>query len=462
MATQQWCLLDVNQLNDTVKHLKCSDCNQQTLRFSRDDVNLGFCYTLSLHCSTCETVVSKTFTSPRSKSQHVGPFTVNDLMVLHFNQLGQGYTAQKQFATLYGMKGLHHKTFSEKESKVIRAVISNTEEVLKESVLKVKAAHLAVNSDTCIDPLSLTVSFDGSWMKRGHTSMYGVAAVIDVLTGLVVDYIVLSKFCHACTRKKVELGDTSKAYQEWYTNHKEECAINYEGSSNAMEPEAARRLWSRSEYKLGLRYTGFLSDGDSKAYNAVLDMNVYPPGFAVVKEECVNHVHKRMGKALLTLTKKMHLGGTGFGRLTQGKALQFQNYYRGAVMNNIGDVDKMRDAIWATLYHCSSTDENPQHHKCPAGSKSWCFYQQAIADEKELPSHATSQGHQLAENVANAMVPVYERMSDTNLLGRMVKGKTQNANESLHSVIWSRCPKTIFVGVRQSMWCCGICYCQVQ
>ena len=47
------------------------------------------------------------------------------------------------------------------------------------------------------------------------------------------------------------------------------------------------------------------------------------------------------------------------------------------------------------------------------------------------------------------MVPVYERMSDTNLLGRMVKGKTQNANESLHSVIWSRCPTTVFVGVRR-------------
>ena len=47
------------------------------------------------------------------------------------------------------------------------------------------------------------------------------------------------------------------------------------------------------------------------------------------------------------------------------------------------------------------------------------------------------------------MVPVYERMSDTNLLGRMVKGKTQNANKSLHSVIWSRCPKTVFVGVRR-------------
>ena len=390
MATQQCCLLDVNQLNDIVKDLKCSDCNQQSLCFSRDDANLGFCYTLSLHCSTCETVVSKTFTSSRSKSQRVGPFTVNDLMVQHFNQLGQCYTAQKQFATIYGIKGLHHKTLSEKESQVICDIIRNTEEVIKESVQKVKAAHLAVNSDTCIDPLSLPVSFDGSWMKRGHISMYGMAAVIDVLTGRVVYYIVLSKFCHAGIYKKVEFADTSKAYQDWYTNHKAGCAVYYAGSSNAMEPEAARRSY-RSKYKLGLRNTLFLSDGASKAYNTVLDMNVYLPGFAVVKEECVNHVHKRMGKALLTLTKKMHLGGTSFGRLTRCKALQFQNYYRGAVMNNIGDVHKIRDAIWATLYHCSSTDENPQHRKCPAGSKSWCFYQQAPADRKEPPLHATSQ-----------------------------------------------------------------------
>ena len=27
--------------------------------------------------------------------------------------------------------------------------------------------------------------------------MYGFASVIDVLTGLVVDYVVVSKYCHA-------------------------------------------------------------------------------------------------------------------------------------------------------------------------------------------------------------------------------------------------------------------------
>ena len=36
-----------------------------------------------------------------------------------------------------------------------------------------------------------------------------------------------------------------------------------------------------------------------------------------------------------------------------------------------------------------------------------------------------------------------------NMLKRMQKGKTQNANECLHSVNWSRCSKTVFVGHRR-------------
>ena len=40
-------------------------------------------------------------------------------------------------------------------------------------------------------------------------------------------------------------------------------------------------------------------------------------------------------------------------------------------------------------------------------------------------------------------------MSDPNLLKRLAKGKTQNSNESLHSVICSRCSKTVFVSHRK-------------
>ena len=43
--------------------------------------------------------------------------------------------------------------------------------------------------------------------------------------------------------------------------------------------------------------------------------------------------------------------------------------------------------------------------------------------------------------VAEKLKPIYERLGSKELLKRCLRGGTQNANESLHSVIWSRCPK---------------------
>ena len=41
-------------------------------------------------------------------------------------------------------------------------------------------------------------SFDGTLQRRGHVSHYGVGAVVEILTGYVVDYHVLSTYCHQC------------------------------------------------------------------------------------------------------------------------------------------------------------------------------------------------------------------------------------------------------------------------
>ncbi|XP_046339365.2 uncharacterized protein LOC125381038 [Haliotis rufescens] len=190
-------------------------------------------------------------------------------------------------------------------------------------------------------------------------------------------------------------------------------------------------------------------DGDSKTHKAINDLQPYGPDISIDKEDCVNHAHKRMGTALLKLSKELRLGGRGKGKLTKDKALKFQYYYRFAITNNVGNIDGTRNAIWASLFHCMSTDDSPHHTRCPTGPSSWCFYNRALANDLEPPAHADNIRHFLDAEIAEKMVPVYQRMSDENLLKRMVKGKTQNANECLHSVIWSRCPKTVFVGARR-------------
>ena len=84
-------------------------------------------------------------------------------------------------------------------------------------------------------------------------------------------------------------------------------------------------LWTRSEARHQLRYTGFLSDGDSKAHKPE----------PIVKEGCINHAHKQKGTALINHSKQNKLGGRCEGMLTEEKAIRFQHYYRNAIVNNI-------------------------------------------------------------------------------------------------------------------------------
>ena len=133
-------------------------------------------------------------------------------------------------------------------------------------------------------------------------------------------------------------------------------------------------------------YRTMLSDGDSVAFNAVANAKSYGDDHPISKVECVNHVHKRMGTALRKLAKEEKLGGKGHGRLTLQKCNKLQGYFRGAVLNNQGCEDELRNAVWASSFHCISTDEHPHHLRCPPGPHSWCFFQRALAHGLLLPS----------------------------------------------------------------------------
>ena len=108
------------------------------------------------------------------------------------------------------------------------------------------------NAETPI--INISVSYDGTWMKRGFTSLYGVGVAIDILTGLVVDYHIMSKYCHAC--KEAESKNLTVAeLGAWKQRHKDSCCVNHTASSKSMETEAAMVLWGRSVEKLKFRYT---------------------------------------------------------------------------------------------------------------------------------------------------------------------------------------------------------------
>ncbi|GFS75683.1 uncharacterized protein TNCV_3424331 [Trichonephila clavipes] len=173
-----------------------------------------------------------------------------------------------------------------------------------------------------------------------------------------------------------------------------------------------------------MRFVSMLSDGDSKTFQFLSDNKIYGSDIKIEKEECLNHIAKRLGTSLRNKVKewkvkKVTLGGRKQRSLTDKNITKLQNYYRKAIKDNVPDTDKMKTAIYASLMHCSSTDKKPMHGKCHEGESSWCFYERAIA-----------------------------KALDT-ILERCVAGKTQNSNESLHSCIWRKCPKEVFVSKRR-------------
>ncbi|GFW31095.1 uncharacterized protein TNCV_2576771 [Trichonephila clavipes] len=109
----------------------------------------------------------------------------------------------------------------------------------------------------------------------------------------------------------------------------------------------------------------------------------------------------------------------------------------------------MKTEIYATLLHSISTDAKPQHSKCPAGENSWCFYQSAIANGEKPNNHKLNVGTPINEKFLPKILPIYQRLASNELLERCIRCGTQNANESLHSMIWAKCPKGFFVNKRR-------------
>jgi hypothetical protein len=326
---------------------------------------------------------------------------------------------------------------------------------LKRVGKKVRKSVLMENAELDVgQPADIAVSFDGTWAKRGFTSLTGVVFVISVDTGEVLDYHVLSKACQKCSLKRSQCKDDNM-FEQWKMEHeaKNECDINFEGSSPAMEAEGAVVIWERSISRHNLRYRWMVSDGDSKAHSSV--ENVYTD-CKVEKLDCVGHVQKRMGKHLMNLkanTKgKLDDGKTigGKGRLTEVKIKKLQKYYGLAIRQNTISklspteqeinvaVYQMKKNIIANLHHNVSSDNLANQHKyCPRGEKSWCKWQQDLAT-----GTSTYKGNECLPSVfLEVLKPVFITLSETELLKRCVLGATQNANESLNGLVWSRCHK---------------------
>ena len=149
----------------------------------------------------------------------------------------------------------------------------------------------------------------------------------------------------------------------------------------------------------------------------------------------------RFGAALRKLRKnKKEVRGKG--RLTDKMIDWLQTYYGIAIRSNVNNLEAMKEAILAALFHCASSSENEYHTYCPDGRDSWC----GIKADKAKGTSTFTPGAGLPLNVIAEVKPSFDRLSHDHLLQKWLYGLTQNQNESFNRMTWDRVPNSTFVG----------------
>ncbi|GFV51361.1 uncharacterized protein TNCV_4687241 [Trichonephila clavipes] len=162
-------------------------------------------------------------------------------------------------------KCMHNLSMKNKELK--KKMFEMSHQAAKEAHVKV---HASLKNQEIID---VSASYDGTWQKRGHTSNLGLGIIIHVLSGLVLDFEVLSKYCQNCVVVRRDMGVGSAEFHIWQKGHADECDKNFDGTSGSGKMHAALIMWRRSFSDCQMRFVSMLSDGDSKTLQFLSDKN---------------------------------------------------------------------------------------------------------------------------------------------------------------------------------------------
>ncbi|GFV57393.1 uncharacterized protein TNCV_3569451 [Trichonephila clavipes] len=391
-------IVDINLLACVFfESVKCIKCEKTGLRLHLSESNCGEAVKFHLKCPSCK--YNYTFFNSK-KCDSSENYELNTRLVYAMRCIAKGAESARMFCGIMNLPPPPTK-FSKYNQILLQATRETCEHSMAEAVRE------AVDEND--GKRDLAVAVDGSWQKRGFSSKNGLVTVTSVDTGKVIDVEVFQNIVFVRTKPSI--------------------------------------FKIRSQSLYNVRYTKYLGDGDSKAFTSIVENKVYGDHCSVEKLECIDHVMKRMGTRLRRLKTKMRGQKLSDGkplcgrnRLTEAEIDRLQAYYGLAIRRNLSSVKDMQQAIWAIFLHKLSTDEKPQHGFCPSDSDTWCKFKKA-----ELLGETYHHKNSLPVDVVEAMRPVFRDLTNPELLKKCLHGGTQNPNESVNNVIWSRVPKKTFV-----------------
>ncbi|GFT46683.1 uncharacterized protein NPIL_488331 [Nephila pilipes] len=226
-------IIQMNIISQLLKNIaKCKFCNQlDSLVISEDSGSRrGLCVNLVLQCIYCGQA-----TSAMSSDMTNGFDDINIRLAYGMRCIRKGNSAAKTFCAVMNLPPPPAK-FERYNDILLRSLIKVSRELMRNAV-----EDTVKNNNSNRD---ITAAFDGSWQKRGLTSLNGVVSATCLETGKVLDFECLSKYCFKC--KNINNKDHT-------------CEKNFEGFSGGMESDGILKIFQRSERLNNVRAGSFLS-----------------------------------------------------------------------------------------------------------------------------------------------------------------------------------------------------------
>ncbi|GFT69562.1 CCHC-type domain-containing protein [Trichonephila clavipes] len=229
----------------------CPDCYSQGLELIEDSVS-GLCSHMNLKCKNCSF-----FKGFPTTEKMKGSCLINSSIVLGLRIIEKGFSAGKKLCAFLGLPFLSKLAFRNQERKLLKATERVAQENINAALSEIKGSNSFTNCG---------ISIDGTWQRRGYSSLNGCVSAISVDTGKILDIEVMTQYCHICAK-----GNSQSS--------KHVCS-NYKGSAGNMEVVGAYRIFERSNVR-NVQYNEYYGDGDSKGYESVKNfygINTCPEG----------------------------------------------------------------------------------------------------------------------------------------------------------------------------------------
>ncbi|XP_014474846.1 PREDICTED: uncharacterized protein LOC106744513 [Dinoponera quadriceps] len=226
--------------------LKCKKCDGDVTFSHTCDRGLGFNLVIKCKCNDQQRVSSSPLVN--------GAYEINRRLMFVMRILGFGLRSINTFYSL-----------TELSSGFANAIAKERQK----------------NAEAGNEETHLSVSGDGSWKRRGFSSLFGIATLIGKYTHKVLDFVVKSSFCQSCSNWASKKG-TNK-YDIWHDTHEQHFNINHIGSADKMEVDCMKEMFCRSESH-GVKYATYIGDGDTKTFQALLNFHHEPALTASVQE----------------------------------------------------------------------------------------------------------------------------------------------------------------------------------